>query len=177
MKKDVIILKCQKCGEEFLYEYRGSGRKPDYCEDCRKKIKIEQTKLWKEKAKEHQTKTRIDVPSDTEVGYNEFVERISKLLTTLDSTRVELCELAKQMSEYQSGYDKNDQIYLHKLELLDTSNPESTVQFVSKWQNSRNNRRNVKDLIALVGNVIDTIPYKNYTKALPILKGSSYRTR
>lgn len=106
--------------------------------------------------------------------YEEFVERISKALTALDSTRVELCEIAKEMSEYQSDYDKNDQMYLHVLEELDTTDTEKMKDFIEKWQNSRGSRRNIKGLMLHVGGVIDAIPYKNYASAVPLLKGGNY---
>ena len=109
--------------------------------------------------------------------YGELVERITRLLNTLDSTRVELCEVAKQLSELQSNYDKGDQTYLHKLELLDTNDVEAVQRFTKEWQFARNNRRDYKDLIMLVHNIIDAIPYKNYYNALPILKGNSYYNR
>lgn len=106
--------------------------------------------------------------------YAEFTERISDLLKQLDQTRVDLCSLATEMSEYQSAYDKNDQTYLHRLENIDANNIMETQKLVKEWQDARNGRRSVKDLLGLVSNTIEQIPYKNYTNALPILKGSSY---
>ena len=81
------------------------------------------------------------------------------------------------MNEYQSSFDKNDQTYLHKLELIDTDNIEETQKMVKAWKASRSGRRNVKDLIGILATTIDTIPYKNYARALPVLKGSAYVKR
>lgn len=106
--------------------------------------------------------------------YNDFVDRISDLLKQLDQTRVDLCSLATEMSEYQSAYDKNDQIYLHRLEDINANDPIETQELVKEWQNARKGRRNVKDLIGLVSNTINEIPYKNYFNALPTLKGNSF---
>lgn len=106
--------------------------------------------------------------------YTEFINKISKLLMTLDTTRVELCDLHKQMSEYQSAYDKSDQTYLHKLENIDTENFAELQRFMVEWKMSRGARRNIKDLVQLVANLLDTIPVKNYASALPVLKGSAY---
>ena len=109
--------------------------------------------------------------------YGEFVERISNALIGLDTIRVELCSLSKEINEYQSSFDKNDQTYLHKLEYIDTDNAEETAQMIREWKQSRNGRRDVKDLSAIVANTIEAIPYKNYANALPILKGSAYIRR
>lgn len=109
--------------------------------------------------------------------YAEFIERISNALINLDSLRVELCGIAKDINEYQSSFDKNDQTYLHRLEHIDVDNAEEAQQMIKEWKQSRNGRRDVKDLSALVTNTIDAIPYKNYTNALPVLKGSAYIKR
>lgn len=106
--------------------------------------------------------------------YVDFINRISDLLKQLDQVRVDLCSLATEMSEYQSAYDKNDQTYLHRLENIDAEDLVETQKLVKDWQSARNGRRNVKDLLGLVSNTIEQIPYKNYTNALPILKGNSF---
>lgn len=182
MNKEVIVLNCKKCGEDFLYEYRGSGRKPDFCEDCRKKINNQMQKEYKQKQatakKAMATKAMAkEVDDFTDSKYADFVQRITQSLNILDSLRVKMCELSKEMNEYQSSFDKNDQTYLHKLENIDTDNIEETQKMIKEWKASRNGRRNVKDLIAILGNTIDAIPYKSYAKALPVLKGSAYVKR
>ena len=35
MKKEVLVLNCEQCGEEFLYEWSGRGKKLLFCEKCR----------------------------------------------------------------------------------------------------------------------------------------------
>ena len=102
--------------------------------------------------------------------YDEYAEKIGGLLKQLDQVRVDLCSLASEMRDYQSAYDKNDQIYLHRLEDINANDIVETQRLVRDWQNARNGRRNVKDLLSIVTNTIDSIPYKNYTNALPILK-------
>ena len=190
MEKDVIVLTCKNCGEDFLYDYRGSGKKPDYCEKCKKEVARkylrEYRKTQKEKSK---TKRFVPVESVTEIipvvervesdfyvdEYSQLTQKVSELLMALDTTRVELCNVAKQISDYQSGYDKSDQTFLHKLENFNMGDSTQAVKFLTEWQTSRKNRRNVKDLITLVGNTINSIPYKNYANALPILKGITYK--
>lgn len=171
MEKEVIVLKCQDCGEEFLYEFGGRGAKPKLCEKCKVQHYAQSKKKYNAKQKDVANKETNATNSE----YVDFVDRVANKLIQLDNIRVDLCELAKQMNEYQSSYDKNDQMYLHKLESLDVNDVSETTKMVREWKQSRNGRRNVKDLLILVGNTIDTIPYKNYTNALPILKGSSFK--
>lgn len=185
MERDVVILKYKQCGEDFLYDYRGSGRKPSYCEKCRENIdtlykrnyrakKRAERKELKKVEKPQVTIERIETDFSVD-EYSQFTQKISELLMKLDTTRVELCNVAKQMSDYQSGYDKNDQAFLHKLEDFDTVDYANAVKFLTEWKTSRKNRRNMKDLISLVGNTINSIPYKSYANALPILKGTAYK--
>lgn len=209
MEDDIIILKCNNCGEEFLYQtHKGKGCKnlPKYCDNCKliKQKENKQRYIEKRKQEKAELKTkritnkdidefankenkkfakriiRTPVDANEEIvmdKYAEFIQTISELLMTLDSTRVKLCEVAKQMSEYQSGYDKSDQTYLHKLENLNTEDLADMKRFVVEWKMSRGARRNVKDLITLVGSVIDAIPFKNYANAIPILKGNAFKPK
>lgn len=110
-------------------------------------------------------------------NYDEFADRISSLLKQLDQIRVDLCGLISEMREYQSSYDKNDQIYLHRLEDVNANDIIETQRLVRDWQNARNGRRSVKDLISIVANYIDLIPYKNYLENAPILKGDKFEQR
>ena len=161
-----MVLKCQHCGEDFLYEFSGRGAKARYCEKCKHELNRQSHQKYNDKIK----LGNVENKATTTEEQKSFTDKIGELLTRLDTLRVELCDLAKQMSEYQSSYDKNDQTYLHKLENVDIENAEELQQMVKEWKLSRNNRRNVKDLLTLVGNTIDCIPYKNYANALPILK-------
>ena len=199
MEEDIVILKCKSCGEEFLYQThkgRGSKTMARYCDKCkalkaresrnayRKKLREKQkakNEEVKELAKLYHEETIQNVTAEEEEvvvdKYTEFINKISKLLMTLDTARVELCDLHKQMSEYQSAYDKSDQTYLHKLENINTEDMADMKRFVVEWKMSRGARRNVKDLIILVGSIIDAIPFKNYANAIPILKGNAFKPK
>lgn len=199
MEDDIIILKCNKCGEEFLYQtHKGKGCKnlPKYCENCKAQKIKEYKETYRQKQKEkkkaenerigkiaklyHEEEFAETIEEGEEVvvdKYTEFINKISKLLMTLDTTRVELCDLHKQMSEYQSAYDKSDQTYLHKLENINTEDLADMKRFVVEWKMSRGARRNVKDLITLVGSILDAIPFKSYANAMPILKGNAFKPK
>ena len=192
-KKDVIVLTCGRCGEDFLYEYSGRGAKPTYCPDCRKEVTNLQKEAHKEKMKNERkerkerklqkiTNKKLEelaknsfATTDTIVSNNSYEDRVAELLRELDTLRVELCSIATEMSEFQSGYDKNDQTYLHKLESINADDAKETQMLIKEWQKSRNNRRNVKGLLTLVQNTIDKIPYKSYANNLPLLKGANYK--
>ena len=173
-KKDVIVLSCKRCGEDFLYDYIGSGRKPDYCESCRKHVDLELHKRYVDKKKQE---TKEEVVFEEELEQTDFSGRMTRVLTSLDSLRVEMCNLASDMNAYQSSYDKNDQLYLHKLEDINADNAQETQKLIKQWQQSRSNRRNVKNLIKVLGDVINAIPYKSYANALPVIKGKDYVER
>lgn len=191
-QKDVIVLTCGKCGEDFLYEYSGRGAKPTYCPECRKEVTQLARQAYKEKMKNERkerkerklqkiTNKKLEelaknsfVTAGTIVSNNSYEDRVAELLRKFDTIRVELCSIATEMSEFQSGYDKNDQTYLHKLENINADDVKETQMLIKEWQKSRNNRRNVKDLLALVQNTIDKIPYKSYANNLPLLKGANY---
>lgn len=185
-KKDVIVLTCKRCGEDFLYEWRGSGKKAEYCEDCRQQIAKERTAKYKEMyktntfARKKITNKQIEdlaKKSKEAIEDSSFTGRLSKVLTELDTLRVEMCTLASEMNSYQSSYDKADQTYLHKLENVNADNPVETQKMIKEWQQSRNERRNIKDYIAILNNTISAIPYKNYANALPVIKGKNFITR
>ena len=178
MGKEVLVLKCKKCKNDFLYEWSGRGRKPDYCPTYRKQTDYEQHLASKEKWKTKKANLTLQLAevqkekqtTASDDKYQEFVDRIAKLLSDLDTIRVDLCSVATELNQYQSEYDKNDQYYMHYLEDIDINNTQAAQEFLKQWKGSRNNRRSVKDLLIVVSNTIDAIPYKNLTNALPILK-------
>mgnify|MGYP003302097422 CR=1 FL=1 len=181
MKKEVLILNCEQCGEEFLYEWSGRGKKQKYCEKCRAE-RVRQS--HNEASKKYEARKHIKKIDNTAViihrtgitddeQYCDLIARITKVLNTLDTTRVEMCELSTALNEYQSSYNKADQKYLHQVEQIDTSNLQEIQRITKEWQASRKNRRNVKDLISLLADLIKAIPYKNYANAIPILRGKS----
>lgn len=166
-KKEVLVLTCKRCNEDFLYEYNGSGKKPDYCPDCR----IEVTNELKQKYKDNKKIAKQENASEEKIEDTNFATRIADLFGELDTLRVNMCTLASEMNSYQSSYDKADQTFLHKIENIDTEDTVETQKLVKEWKNSRNNRRNLKDLLQILNSTIDSIPYKNRTNALPVLKG------
>jgi len=185
-QKDVIILKCKECGEEFLHEYGGRGAKPLYCPECRKKVtmrlKEESKKKWQEKksnlkkqlAEMKQTQEEAPVTSTNSTDYE---NRLIDILSRLDTLRVEMCNLSTELRQYQGGYDKNDQVYLHTLENINVDDVNTVSKFIRDWKLARNNRRNVKDLINILGDVIEKIPYKNAANAIAILSKDGYIRR
>jgi len=174
-KKEILILNCKRCKEDFLYEYHGSGKKPDYCPNCRTEV----TNELKQKYKDNR-KADVEVPTPTttrQTNDENYADKIAQLLMQLDSLRVSMCETMSQMRKYQSDYDKNDQSYLHILENIDTSDTNEIQKMIIDWKNSRNNRRNIKDLMQVLSGVLDMIPYKSYANALPTLFSNGYVKR
>ena len=185
MSKDVIILKCKECGEEFLYEYSGRGAKPIYCPECRKKVtmrlKEESKKKWQEK-KSNLKKQLVEMKQAEEesvvsTNSTDYEKKLIDLLSRLDTLRVDMCNFSTELRQYQSGYDKNDQVYIHTLENMDTDDVQEVTKFVKEWKKARNNRRSVKDLICILSDVINVIPFKSVANAMSILNKESHMRR
>ena len=95
-----------------------------------------------------------------------YTNRTLDLLGQLDTLRVNMCNLATELSDYQSNYDKQDQEFLHKIELNDFTNGAEALQFVNDWHKDRASRRNVKNLIKLLRDVISAVPMKTKFAAI-----------
>lgn len=173
MEKDRIFIKCQKCQKEFEYFYSGKGRKPLYCQDCKKLVQYEYIKRSnenkREKKNEELKENNIVLDTSAMKKENYFMkqtERTLELFGRLDSLRVEMCNLAAELGNYQSESDKLDQELLHEVETQDFSNGNEIITYVQNWKKERASRRNVKGLIAMLRNIISTIPMKTKLNAI-----------
>ena len=167
MKNQTIWIECSRCGKTFDYTYRGFGRKPNYCESC-KVLVIKETKdRYEEKQKQllnNQIKESgqvVDlVNKKAENQFLDYTTRTLDLLGQVDTLRVSMCNLLTELGEYQSNYDKQDQEFIHQVEANNFDNGTDALEFITKWQQDRKSRRNVKNLIKLLRDVVNVIPMK-----------------
>ena len=162
----VIKLNCERCGNAFTYEKKSlKGKLPIYCEDCKKELIQESKKKYNMKQKNKQP--IIDTNKyKADNNYTAYVNRTLDLLGQLDTLRVNMCNLASELNEYQSNYDKQDQEFIHQIELNDFENGDEALRFVNSWHKDRASRRNVKNLIKLLRDVLNVIPIKNKFTAI-----------
>ena len=164
---EVIWIECKKCGRTFDYYYRGSGRKPEYCEKCKldvikqsKDIYTENKKKLKLQEIKNTTVIMDTVSQKAENQFMDYTTKVLDLLGQLDTLRVTMCNLLGELGQYQSNYDKQDQEFIHKIELNEFSTAEDALKFINEWHNDRKSRRNVKNLIKLLKDVVAVIPVK-----------------
>lgn len=96
----------------------------------------------------------------------DYTTRVLNLLGELDSLRVKMCNIATELATYQSNYDKQDQEFIHQIELNQFKTGEEALKFVNDWHVDRTSRRNVKGLIKLIRDTISAIPEKNKFTAI-----------
>lgn len=167
MKNQTIWIECNRCGKTFDYTYRGFGRKPIYCESCKLAVIKETKDRYEEKQRQlligQAKENRQVVDTVNQKAENQFMDyttRVLDLLGQLDILRVSMGNLTQELSEYQSNYDKQDQEFIHKIELNEFKNGTDALEFINNWHNDRKSRRNVKNLIKLLRDVINVIPMK-----------------
>lgn len=155
-------MKCKYCGEEF--EQNRKGRKREYCnkQECLKKAKNDIQKKWyakkmkvlngsKNRIIEQGTIKKVVYSStDRAINYleNQDFSDIIEVARELGAVRFKIIEMIKKCSPEQSSFDKEDQIFLHKVESLARKEEVYVDEIVSIFTeeiNSRENRRNIKD--------------------------------
>ena len=184
--KDIIVL-CKKCGRKFIYPYKGYGKKPTHCVNCATNLRNRDASLERYVDDVKSTKDIKKVVEGVKISndrvereneeYNKFWRRVIEVLNRLDTCRVDLCALAGELNQYQSGFDKIDQVYLHNLENIDVSDTAGVKKFVSDWKTSRNGRRDVKDIIFFIKPIIESIPLKNVASAYDCMETNSNSQR
>ena len=170
MNSRIIKLSCERCGETFNYERRSlKGKLPMYCESCKKELISESKQKYRDKQKNLGLSKNVIIDTNkykADNDYMSYVNRTLELLGQLDTLRVNMCNLASELSEYQSRYDKQDQEFMHQIELNNFTNGVEALKFVNDWHQDRASRRNVKNLMKLLGDVLNVIPVKNKFAAI-----------
>lgn len=163
----VVWIECSRCGKTFDYTYRGLGRKPNYCESCKLAVIKESKEKYEERQRQllaGQIKANGQlIDTRNQQAENQFIDYTAKVLDLLgqvDTLRVSMCNLLTELGEYQSNYDKQDQEFIHKIELNEFTNGNEALEFINNWHNDRKSRRNVKNLIKLLRDVVNVIPMK-----------------
>lgn len=77
-----------------------------------------------------------------------------------------MCNLAQELGNYQSDYDKKDQEFIHTIELNEFNSGKDALEFINRWSVDRKSRRNVKVLLKLLRDTLDVIPLKNKFNAI-----------
>ena len=173
MEKYKVFLVCKECRNTFEYDYKGSGKKPDYCPSCRKLVNKKLQQKYKENKEEVEilkiksSGAVIDTTKNkAESLFTNYTTQVLDLLGQLDSLRVNMCNLVTELSDYQSNYDKKDQEFIHTIELNNFRTGAEALQFINEWSIDRKSRRNVKCLIKVLRDIIGVIPLKNKMTAL-----------
>lgn len=165
-----MICKCKYCGQDFLQNTR--GKKREYCrkEECLRKAKNETQKKWyaNKMSVLKGTKNRIVEPNKKRIIYsstdkainsvkNEDFSDIISLARELGAIRFRIIEEIKKCSPEQSRYDKEDQLFLHKIENLakqDEIYADDVIQVVQEHIDKRQNRRFLKDKQEMLNHLI-----------------------
>lgn len=179
--KNIVKLTCQHCGEQFSYEIKnGRGQRPKYCESC-KKLLIRESKLRYEQKKKGQFKSSQVIVNTNkckaENDYSEYVNRMLDLLGQLDTLRVNMCNLASELGEYQSNYDRKDQEFIHQVEINSFTNANEAFKFINDWHIDRTSRRNVKNLIKFLRDIIAEVPMKTKFSAFNMLQNTKSKEK
>lgn len=167
-------MKCKYCGEEF--EQNKRGKKKEYCnkEECLKKAKNDAQKKWysnklkvldgvktqiveqKEEKKVVYSSTDRAINSVSNGDFSDVIELSRKLGTV----RFEIQEKLKECFGKQSMFDKQDEMFLHKLEDFakqDEVYEEEILQAFREHINKRQNRRVIKDKEQMYKHLIEGI--------------------
>lgn len=155
-------MKCKYCGEEF--EQTGKGRKKEYCnkEDCIRQARNEANRKWyanKMNSELKGVKYKIANKEENKILYSstdkvlnvtvkEDFSDVIELARKLGAVRYEITEKIKSMSPEQSHFDKEDDVFLHKIENLmkqDEILEEDVLQVFKEYLDKRPNRRIIKD--------------------------------
>lgn len=177
MEKERIIISCKRCKKEFEYYYRGFGKKSIYCDECKPIAKKEYLKEWNKKKYEETKQKRTEKIKESgyiidtakkkaENTFMDYTTRVLNLLGELDSLRVKMCNIATELATYQSNYDKQDQEFVHQIELNQFKTGDEALRFINDWHVDRTSRRNVKGLLKLIRDTISAIPEKNKFTAI-----------
>lgn len=165
----VLKLTCQRCGNNFAYERKSlRGKLPVYCDNCKHDLILESKQKYRDKTSNKESNLKIIDTNKYKADndYMGYVNRTLELLGQLDTLRVNMCNLASELGEYQSSYDKQDQEFIHQIELNNFTTGAEALKFVNDWHQDRASRRNVKNLIKLLGDVLKVIPVKNKFTAI-----------
>lgn len=167
-------MKCKYCGQEF--EQNKRGKKKDYCnkEECLKKARNDTQKKWyanklkvlegvKTKIVEQKEEKKV-VYSSTDRAINSVkngdFSDVIELSRRLGTVRFEIQEKLKECFGKQSMFDKQDEIFLHKLENFakqDEVYEEEILQAFREHIDKRQNRRVIKDKEQMYKHLIEGI--------------------
>ncbi len=155
-------MKCKYCGEEF--EQTGKGRKKEYCnkEDCIRQARNEANRKWyanKMNSELKGVKYKIANKEEKKILYSstdkvlnvtvkEDFSDVIELARKLGAIRYEITEKIKSLIPEQSHFDKEDDMFLHKIENLmkqDEILEEDVLQVFKEYLDKRPNRRIIKD--------------------------------
>lgn len=155
-------MKCKYCGEEF--EQAKKGRKKEYCnkEDCIRQARNEANRKWyanKMNSELKGVKYKIENKEEKKILYSstdkvlnvtvkEDFSDVMELARELGAIRYKITEKIKSLAPEQSHFDKEDDVFLHKIENLmkqDEILEEDVLQVFKEYLDKRPNRRIIKD--------------------------------
>ena len=155
--------KCKYCGDEF--SVNKFGRKKAYCNkaECINKAKNETQRKWyakkmkalkgaKNRIVENNENGKKIVYSSTDRALNSLKSEdftdVIELARELGAIRFKIVETIKKYNPDQSLFDKENEIFLHKIENLarqDEVIQDEVIQIVTEFIDKRQDRRIVKD--------------------------------
>lgn len=177
------IHKCIYCGEPFIIEKALQSLEVCKKVECKKKHHcMAQKKCYKNK-KEEEVRTEeandvkaveermkmttiigAEVPQikkEQEVVSIEDIDEIQNLAKELGNIRFRLIELIQKNEEEIKKYNEQDNIFLHRLELLEDLSDEDILAMCKGEKARRQSRRHIKDRYYLLKGLLDGIIIKN----------------
>ena len=165
-------MKCKFCGGEIQQPKR--GRKRDYCKkiECLRKARNEANKKWYANKMKVLEGTKNKIIEQKKVIYSSKdkldtetqmpnIGDILQLARDFGTLRYNLIEALRKEEEQISRFDKQDQIFLHKLEFLEELTDEQAKTMIIEEKKSRELRRTYKNRKYLIGAMLDSIKMKN----------------
>ena len=155
-------MKCKYCGEQF--EQNARGKKKAYCSkpECIRKARNEANRKWYSSKMKvlkgtknriiEQTKEKRVVYSSTDklinITMNEDFSDIIEISREIGAIKFKASEMMNKLNKEQSFFDKQDEIFLHKIEELmkqDEVLEDDVLEIFKEYYDKRPNRRIVKD--------------------------------